>query len=145
MTISAKLEQLWAAPKMIAHRLLLYCTPAHYIPVHGLNWSPYLGTKYPNMIISFFFLKRGSTKGAEGPTKDRTDRNAGRNKLILTVKTCLRSRAAHSLNNRTLKCIHRTNIGGCRPVAACSPAGKYSALAMLRTPSCHFDTVASVF
>jgi hypothetical protein len=59
------------------------------------------------MIISFIF-KRGWRKRV---AQDRTDRNAGLDKLILTVKTSLRSGAAHSLNNRALKCMQRTNIG----------------------------------
>jgi hypothetical protein len=54
-----------------------------------------LGTKYPNMIISFIFKRMWDKRVGQ----DRTDRNAGRNKLVLTVKTSLRSRAAHSLNN----------------------------------------------
>ena len=34
--------------------------------------------------------------------------------------------------------MQRTKIGGCRPKATCTPAGKYSALAMLHTHCCQF-------
>ena len=61
------------------------------------------------MIISFILRERVRQRVRQ----DRTDRNAGRNKLILTVKTSLRSRAAHSLNNRTKKRRQRTIIGCC--------------------------------
>ena len=63
------------------------------------------------MIISFILRERVRQRVRQ----DRTDRNAGRNKLILTVKTSLRARAAHSLSNRALKCMQRANIGCCRP------------------------------
>jgi hypothetical protein len=49
------------------------------------RWSPALGTKYPNMIISFI-IKSGSDKRVR---QDHTDRNSGHNKLTLTVKTSL--------------------------------------------------------
>ena len=62
--------------------------------------SPLFVEIEPLNLAVVFILRE---KVAQRVAQVRTDPNAGRNKLILTVKTSLHSGAAHPLSNRTLK------------------------------------------